>query len=461
MSNLLSFRGPAGRARYLTWSLAAWAIQPLVVALAFGIGGQSFSPDWGFWLLPLHRLFELRGVGAVSMTLIMASSLIASAISVWLALRRATSARVDAWIAALAITPLLQGPVALWLTFAPDRQASATAVAQTIPPGGKSIPAIQGVVAGAGLTVASVALGTLVFGEYGFGLFVASPFLVGAIAAFLANRRADIGLGGTLATVAWALVLAGAMILSVALEGVVCLVLAAPLAAVPAFLGAWLGHALATKGQGSTKGAMMSVALLPGLFTTEHAFPSPTRFESEESIVVAASPDATWQALVNMGAISTPPSLPFRLGLAYPVRGEILGQGVGAIRRGVFSTGVAYERVTEWSPGRKLAFAILSDAPSLHELSPYRRVYAPHVNGYFKTKEAVFTIMPLAGGRSRLSLITSHELDLEPALYWAPFAEWVVHANKVRVLEHFRRRAESAATKATAKDSEVRAPRTA
>ena len=161
-----------------------------------------------------------------------------------------------------------------------------------------------------------------------------------------------------------------------------------------------------------------------------------------ESIDVAASPAAVWDSIVHMGPIPDAPAAPFRWGLAYPLRGEIHGAGIGAIRVGVFSTGVAYERVTEWAPGRKLSFIVLSDPPSMHELSPYAHVNAPHVRGYFRTRDARFTITPLANGRTRLTLATHHDLDLEPALYWLPMAQWAVHANKVRVLRHFRDQAE-------------------
>jgi len=125
------------------------------------------------------------------------------------------------------------------------------------------------------------------------------------------------------------------------------------------------------------------------------------------------------------------------------MRGKIFGNGVGAIRQGIFSTGVAYEQVTEWEPERKLSFIVLSDAPTMRELSPYAHVNAPHVKGYFHTIDARFTMTLLPDGKTRLTLATRHELDLEPALYWIPFAEWATHANKVRVLKHFQQQAEA------------------
>jgi hypothetical protein len=80
----------------------------------------------------------------------------------------------------------------------------------------------------------------------------------------------------------------------------------------------------------------------------------------------------------------------------------------------------------------------------MHELSPYKHVNAPHGQSYFRTRDARFTITPLAKGRTRLTLATHHDLDLDPALYWLPMAQWAVHANKVRVLRHFRQQAEAA-----------------
>ena len=64
-----------------------------------------------------------------------------------------------------------------------------------------------------------------------------------------------------------------------------------------------------------------------------------------------------------MDTIEEPPALPFRLGVAHPIRGDVIGEGVGALRHGEFSTGIAIERVTEWVPNRKLAFVVEQDVP--------------------------------------------------------------------------------------------------
>lgn len=136
--------------------------------------------------------------------------------------------------------------------------------------------------------------------------------------------------------------------------------------------------------------------------------------------------------------------MPFRLGLAYPLRGKVLGEGTGALRVGEFSTGTVRERVTEWIPNRKLAFITLNEVPAMRELSPYAHVHAPHVVGYFRTMRTSFELVRRASGTEVIER-TSHELRLEPVLYWLPLARSIVAANNARVLSYLKREAETAA----------------
>jgi hypothetical protein len=178
------------------------------------------------------------------------------------------------------------------------------------------------------------------------------------------------------------------------------------------------------------------------VFAVESVLPPATSFDSYQTIEVNAPPEAVWQAVIRMDTMDAPLALPFRLGVAYPVRGEVIGEGIGAIRHGEFSTGTAIERVTEWVPERKLAFTVVQDVPAMRELSPYEHVHAPHAVGHFRTSLTSFELLPNAGGGTLIVERTSHELRLDPAFYWLPMAQWIVHLNNARVLAHVRAQAE-------------------
>lgn len=450
MRSPFSLEGELGRPTYAIASAVVFFSQHVVVMLALAALHEPLTlPPW-FWFTPLRAIvFAQQALPQAVLLAAMAVTVLIDWLLVVLAFRRARQARGHAGLAALVVAPGLQVLVILWLSLArpraqapdaPEPEASATDRRSAA-----TAAAAAGMLAGAALSVGAVAFSTLVLHLYGYGLFVASPFVIGLTTAYIANRRGDVGGNRTLFLVLCGLGLGGLALLGLAFEGVICLVIASPLIAAMGVVGGLLGRALARQGTRRRGGSLMSVAVVPLLMIAEVALPPKAGFENVASVEVAAPPAAVWDAIVHMGPIPDAPPAPFRWGLAYPMRGEILGDGVGAIRRGVFSTGVAYEKVTEWEPERKLSFIVLSDPPTMREFSPYQHVNAPHQIGYFKTLDARFTITPLADGRTRLSLATRHELDLEPALYWTPFAVWATQANKARVLRHFRQQAEASA----------------
>jgi hypothetical protein len=243
-----------------------------------------------------------------------------------------------------------------------------------------------------------VAISALVFRVYATGLFVISPMVIGATTAYLANRRGDVGARRTRLTVLGATALGGAALLTTALEGLVCIVLAAPLAFGAALIGGALGRSIALANRRSGGLTLSSLAVMPMVFVIEAAMPPASSFETYQTIDISAPPQTVWDAIVHMTPLDERVALPFQLGLAYPLRAEIIGEGVGARRRGIFSTGIATERITEWVPNRKLTVVVENDPPAMRELSPYHHVYSPHVVGYFHTLSMTFQ---LAGGLRR------------------------------------------------------------
>jgi hypothetical protein len=440
MKRLLSFEGGIGRVAYVCSSAGIFFIQHLVAWHILAGQRSPFVPEWWFWFDPLRAVvFAGHGpsespLGAFGVTLAVDIGLVA------LAFIRARQTRRGEGLAALAFVPYVQILVVGWFTLAPEQRDTPQSAGAIKPADARTIA--EGLLLGAAMTVAAVAFSTLILGLYGDGLFVLSPFIIGLTTAYLANRETDLGARPTLWLAVGALSLGAVGLIGFAFEGIICLLLAAPLVVPLGLIGAIMGRTLA-RGKRGGRATVASVAITPLLLMAEMLSPPKAGFDSVETIDISAPPEAVWDAVIHMGPIPDPPALPFRWGLAYPMRGEFLGEGVGAIRLGVFSTGIAYEQVTEWRPNQALSFIVLSDPPTMNELSPYTHVNAPHVSGYFHTSEVHFTLTPLADGETRLSLATRHECDLEPALYWIPLAEWATRVNKRRVLEHFRRQAEA------------------
>lgn len=297
-------------------------------------------------------------------------------------------------------------------------------------------PVAQSLAAGTLFTVATVGIGVLGYKSYGWTMFVIGPFASAIVTGYFANRTGDMGRGRTVGIALMACILGGLALILFALEGLVCLMMASPLALLLTIPGAFIGRRLANRERRSSP--LMCCAIMPLAFLIEANLPHVASFETTELIEVAAPANAVWCSLLHMDGLDEGRSLAFHLGIAYPIGGEVIGEGVGAKRRAVFSTGVARERVTEWQPGRRLSLDVLDDVPALRELSPWGDIHTPHVTGYFRMTRTSFELQPLPGGGTRVLETTAHELRLDPVPYWLPLARWVIHQNNRRVLEHIR-----------------------
>jgi len=250
-------------------------------------------------------------------------------------------------------------------------------------------------------------------------------------------------LRSTLLVAALSVVFTCGAILVLALEGLLCLMMAAPPGLALALMGALLGRAIALRGTGRAPGLALALLPLPFVPGLEAKMAVPAPMEVVSTVEVAAPPDVVWRHVVSFSALPGPPSLPFRLGIAYPTRATIEGTGVGAVRRCEFSTGAFVEPITAWDEPRRLAFDVAAQPPAMQEWSPYGAVAARHLDGYLAVSGGEFRLAPLPGGRTRLEGRTRYALRVFPAAYWRLWSDAIIHAIHHRVLAHVRALAET------------------
>ena len=366
MTSPFGFHGRIRPLPYAIGSAAVFFSQHLATWALLRSQGVALVPDLWFAFVPLRALVVQGDLPSPLLLAAFGYLLIVAWVLAALAYQRAADAGISEWIAAAAFAPFIQVPVIAYLSSLPSTDTPA-AVPRDDAPGSRLHLAglAYGVLACVGVTIAAVALSTMLFSVYGVGLFVIAPFVIGAITAYLMNLRSDLGVRNTNILLAAATGMAAIALVAVALEGIVCIILIAPLAFGLAVLGGMLGRAIANSTQRPPHQMLTGFAVLPLMFALEAVLPPETSFETRETITVSAPPATVWASLLRMDTIEEPAALPFRLGVAHPIRGEVLGEGVGALRRGEFSTGIAIERVTEWVPNRTLAFVVEQDVPSM------------------------------------------------------------------------------------------------
>jgi hypothetical protein len=297
------------------------------------------------------------------------------------------------------------------------------------------------------LSVPLLLLGVYGLSTYGWGIFVVLPLLTGFVSALLYCRNApgrtwrecrNIAIGSTLTVGAGAL-LAG-------IEGLVCLAMASPLILVLCLTGGALAFSLQArfwKRRASPALLLLLLLSAPLLMGAEAAVPRiPTVYAVRTAVVVDAPPEAVWRNVVSFRQLPPPDDWVFHTGIAYPVRSEIQGRGVGAVRYCEFSTGPFIEPIVVWDEPRRLAFWVTASPPALQELSPWGTIHPPHVRGFLVSRRGQFLLTPLPGGRTRLEGTTWYQHGLYPAGYWRLWSDWIIHRIHLRVLEHVKRLSE-------------------
>jgi hypothetical protein len=382
------------------------------------------------WLLPAMALWTLPFLWA----------------GITLTLRRALDAGWSAWTTLGFFVPVVNYLIMFALCLAPSRPVHPLAVERPRSYERRLPSALLAIAAGVLFGLGMVVLTVVGLQQYGLALFFGTPFAIGALTAFLFNRRYPASRQESAQVVLMTLLLTAGSLFLLGNEGVICLLMALPLSLVVGLMGAAVGRAAALRGHPQLPTSAVALALVPlGAVLEPRATTGRVLHEVRSSVVIDASAEQVWQHVVAFRPLSEPTELVFRLGIAYPRYAAIEGEGVGAVRRCVFSTGTFVEPITAWEPGRRLAFDVTEAPPPLRELTPYAGVAPPHLDGYLRSTRGEFRLVPLPDGRTRLEGSTWYELRLGPEPYWQVFSDYLIHRIHERVLRHVEAESEEVA----------------
>jgi uncharacterized membrane protein YhaH (DUF805 family) len=308
---------------------------------------------------------------------------------------------------------------------------------------------VMGILAGVAFAALMIWIAVVLKGNYAFGLFVGAPVGMGALTGYIMCRRAEASASDLIFVTLVTNVLAFAVLLFAAFDGLLCFAMAFPIAVALSVLGAFVGREIATGGRAIRRPAASAMLLIP-LF----AFFEPAGLTGHDlhavnsSIEINATPEAIWPHLIEFQPMASPKELLFRVGVAYPTWSHTDGSGIGATRYCEFSTGSVVERITEWQPNHVLGFDVISQPAPMTEVSPYANLDPPHLHGYIRSKRGEFRLIALPGGRARLEGTSWYEIQMGPEAYWSLWSEASVHAIHMRVFEHIKHEVESASSAA-------------
>lgn len=293
--------------------------------------------------------------------------------------------------------------------------------------------------AGAIVGLAAFALVVFLLRSYGGALFIGAPPIGGFVSGLFFARWHRPLMAGAILSATLSLLIAGAVVIGFALEGLICLAMALPLvwfgSVMGAAIGCLLGRCMRGTGMAPTATALM---LLPLALSVEDVSPLPASdfLPVESSIVVNAPADTVWRHVITFPPLPPPSEWIFRAGVAAPMGAVINRKGEGAVRRCIFTTGSFVEPIKTWDPPRELSFAVASSPDPMREWTLWDGPRPPHLDGYLESTRGQFLLEALPGGRTRLVGRTWYRTNMVPETYWRLWSDSIIHAIHMRVLRH-------------------------
>lgn len=451
IKEVLSWRGELGRGLYIVVGLALFLIKWNLDRL---LSGYFFSVSWMpyRYLIPgMEGLDEaLEGRRDLLMTLAV-TALPFVYLGVLFTVKRLRSIGAPLFLVGLFFIPFINLLFFVVLSVLPPRQTENEVdhpphwLERTLPRDRWAsffLSAWAAVLVGLPI----LAIGINYLQSYGWGVFVGIPFMLGLIATLLHAVHQRRTFWECISVAVSACALFGTCVFFLAMEGIICLIMASVIAVPLSCLGALAGFGIQSSHHASRVPPvlLLSCLLLMGFEKMEN--PKPVPYSVTSMVEVDAPPEVVWSHVVSFSELPPVEDWIFKTGLAYPLRAEIEGEGVGAVRHCVFSTGAFVEPITIWNEPRHLRFDVTAMPEPMQEWTFYSDVHPPHLEGYFQTTQGEFVLERLPGGRTRLHGTTWYHNDLWPASYWKVWSDHLIHRIHLRVLRHVKQEAEADAT---------------
>lgn len=295
------------------------------------------------------------------------------------------------------------------------------------------------------VSVAITALGIYCFRDYGLVLFVFLPILTGILSTVIYSPNNEKTFGKSVEVSFVTTLLIAIVILLFAFEGLICLIMASPLALMLNLVGVVVGKAITALIKDlRTKNFVSAILILivPFLFGFETSIKSEPNVHKVVSTVEINAPiEKVWETVVAFPQIEKEPEGILKLGFAYPVNAKIDGSGVGAVRYCNFNTGAFVEPITVWQKPNLLAFDVKEQPAPMIEKSFYDEIHPAHLD-YIKSQRGQFRLYE-KDGKTVVEGTTFYTHEIAPDFYWKLFSDEIIHQIHLRVLNHIKEVAEN------------------
>lgn len=454
INQIISLKGNVDRKSYLFWGILLFAIKynlDRFVSISF------FDKYWiitDYFIQPdVVSVSTLNSTQTAFYTTLVVMAIPFIWFGTTLTIKRLRNATLPQWLVVLFFIPFLNLFLFLILSVVPAKTSDTTETHKN--------SFLDKLIPQSKTGSAAFAIGIIVFlallltlfsiqflKEYGWSLFVGIPFFIGLGSTLIYGYHQPRTYQQCVSVCLTALGFFGVIIFMLAVEGIICIAMSAPIGIVLAWVGGTIGFSIQNNVTRSNPTVFFSlVVFLPFLIVAESLDKSDAPLiEIKSEIVINKSRSEVWGNLVAFNHMQAPDELLFKTGIAYPIKATITGKGAGAVRNCVFTTGPFVEPIEIWDEPRLLRFSVIDQPPPMTELSFYRDMNMPHLEDYFRSEKGQFLLTEMSPNQTKLEGTTWYRHNIWPSMYWRLWSDYILHKIHLRVLNHIKTKTENTET---------------
>jgi hypothetical protein len=329
-----------------------------------------------------------------------------------------------------------------------DQESTSTAPAPKTLPFSNWWPVLAGALLGIGLRLVFSTKPGSAYSAMAWPFTVFAPIAVGAVAVYVAEKKARRSWGYYVRASSLAATLTVLGTLLILIEGLICAFIIFPLFALLGVIGG-LAMGVVCRTTNWPTPAAYSFSLLPILLgplvppdRADHQV-----FVTERRVAIPASPAAIWRNLLDAPDIrpdEVGQAWMYRIGVPLPKSGVTQATSAGLVRHVTMGKGIHFEQVAEsWQPNRyvrwKYRFAADSFPP---------RALDDHVRiggHYFDLIDTEYTLTPAKDGTTVLNIRMHYRVSTGFNWYAVPVARLLIGNFEDVILGFYSRRAVSQA----------------
>ena len=258
---------------------------------------------------------------------------------------------------------------------------------------------------------------------YGTLIFCFSPLVLGFVAQSVAEKVKGAPTRSAYAAAMWGTAFALLGTIVCVLEGFICVIMAAPLAFLMAWFGAFIYKLTVRVGHNRLYFSFIPIAAVCAIYDSSQGDQVNTRTETTR-MMINASAEKIWPYVLSIDHATPDPIL--NLGFAHPLSTQAFGTIPTSSRVCRLSTGDMPEVITRIVPNRLLEFKVLHTPPSMREMNPFGEIHPKHLDGYYISKMGVFRLSPLKDGKTLLEGTSTYQLRIFPEVYWTVWSDFIV-----------------------------------